>query len=144
MLGYLMHKHPTHVLPHCLTRLARGGHGVYSVCCLEKTDTPVCDDAPTDWNKRKQSAAAGSLQPIGWIQAQTPGREKSDWLDVQSGRWQGETSFFFSFSYFCVREVQFYKCNWCFCNLDGKFIEGIHLLRVILFLYFRGLSFIFW
>lgn len=95
MLGYLMHKHPTHVLPHCLPKLARGGHGVYSVCCPEKTDTPVCDDAPTDWNKRKQSAAAGSLQPIGWIQAQTRGREKSHWLDGQNGRWQGETGFFF-------------------------------------------------
>lgn len=70
-------------MPHCAPRLTRGGHGVYSVCCPEKTDTPVCDDAPIDWNKRQQSAAAGSLQPIGWIQTQVRGHEKWWWLDGQ-------------------------------------------------------------
>lgn len=102
MLGYLMHKHPTHVMPHCVPKLARGGHGVDSVCCPEKTDTPVCDDAPYRL-KQKKTVCSRREPPTYRLDSDSDLRPWELTLaGPTDGRWQGGFSRFFCVGKLCA------------------------------------------
>lgn len=80
-------------MPYCLTKLALGGgHGVYSVCCFEKTETPRCvttrnalKQKKTVWGQRGASTYSLDSDSGEGVQVRRRGRLDVGWAKNQGG-----------------------------------------------------------